>query len=73
MIAETAIERKFAGKILVGHCCSLARQDEDERKRTIELVAQAKLSVVSLPMCNMFLQDRRRRPHAALAWRHRDA
>ena len=58
VIAETAIARKFAGKILVGHCCSLARQDDDERERAIALVAKAGLSVVSLPMCNMFLQDR---------------
>jgi cytosine deaminase len=67
VIAETAIERRFAGKILVGHCCSLARQDEDERRRTIELVAKANISVVSLPMCNMFLQDRR--PGVTPRWR----
>ncbi len=59
LIAEMAIERRFAGRILVGHCCSLAQHDDDERKRTIEAVARAGLSVVSLPMCNMFLQDRR--------------
>jgi cytosine deaminase len=58
-IAEMAIERRFAGRVLVGHCCSLARQSEDEQKRTIDIVARAGLSVVSLPMCNMFLQDRR--------------
>jgi cytosine/creatinine deaminase len=58
VVAETAIERRFARRILVGHCCSLARQDEDERGRTIDAVARAGLSVVSLPMCNMFLQDR---------------
>ena len=58
MIAQTAIERRFPGKILVGHCCSLALQEDDERRRTIELVAKANLHVVSLPMCNMFLQDR---------------
>ena len=57
-IAETAIERRFAGRILVGHCCSLARQSADEQRRTIDIVARAGLSVVSLPMCNMFLQDR---------------
>ncbi len=57
-IAETALKRKFGGKILVGHCCSLARQDDDERARVIENVARAGISVVSLPMCNMFLQDR---------------
>ncbi len=56
IIAEMALARRFPGKILVGHCCSLARQDDAER--TIELVARANFSVVSLPMCNLFLQDR---------------
>ncbi len=58
LIAETALARRFASRILVGHCCSLARQDEGERERTIEKVARARIDVVSLPMCNMFLQDR---------------
>ncbi len=58
VIAETALERRFPGRILVGHCCSLAVQDDDERKRAIEASARAGLSVVSLPMCNLFLQDR---------------
>ena len=58
VIAEMAIERRFPGRILVGHCCSLCRQEEDEQKRTIDIVARAGLSIVSLPMCNMFLQDR---------------
>ncbi len=58
VIAETALQRKFAGDILVGHCCSLARQDDRTREGTIEKVARARLAVVSLPMCNMFLQDR---------------
>ncbi len=58
VIAETALARNFSGRVLVGHCCSLARQDEDERARVIEAIARAKISVVSLPMCNMFLQDR---------------
>ena len=58
VIAETALARKFQGRILVGHCCSLTRQDDDEMRRTIDTVARAGISVVSLPMCNMFLQDR---------------
>jgi cytosine/creatinine deaminase len=58
IIADMAVERRFARPILVGHCCSLALQDDDERRRTIDAVARAGLSVVSLPMCNMFLQDR---------------
>lgn len=58
LIAETALRHKFAGKILVGHCCSLARQDDASIDRTLDLVAEAGIGVVSLPMCNLYLQDR---------------
>ena len=58
VIADMTIERRFARPILVGHCCSLALQEDDERRETIDAVARAGLSVVSLPTCNMFLQDR---------------
>ncbi len=58
VIADMAIERRFQRRILVGHCCSLALQEEDERQKTIDAVARAGLNVVSLPMCNMYLQDR---------------
>jgi cytosine deaminase len=59
VIAEMALERNFPGRVLVGHCCSLSIQDDDEHKRAIEAAARAGLSVVSLPMCNLFLQDRK--------------
>jgi len=58
VVADMAIERRFERRILVGHCCSLTRQEDDERGRTIDAVARAGISVVSLPMCNMYLQDR---------------
>ncbi|MDO6962530.1 cytosine deaminase [Rhizobium alvei] len=57
-IAEAKLRLGFEGAVTVGHCCSLARQDEDVAKATIDVVARAGLSVVSLPMCNMYLQDR---------------
>ncbi|MDO1582117.1 cytosine deaminase [Rhizobium oryzicola] len=57
-IAEIKLKTSFEGAVTVGHCCSLARQDDDLAKQTIDLVAKAGLSVVSLPMCNMYLQDR---------------
>ncbi len=57
-IAETALRHKFEGRILVGHCCSLAVMPEADRQRTIDVVARAGLSIVSLPLCNMYLQDR---------------
>ena len=59
MIAEAAERHDYQGRILVGHCCSLARQPDDEVKRTLDAVAARDISVVSLPMCNMYLQDRR--------------
>lgn len=58
-IAEAALRHRFEGKILVGHCCSLACQPDDEVKDALDKVAQAGLSVVSLPLCNLYLQDRR--------------
>jgi cytosine deaminase len=58
-IADAALRRKFTGKIVAGHCCSLALADDAERARTIAKVAEAGIAVVSLPMCNMYLQDRK--------------
>lgn len=58
VIAETVLEMGFALPLSVGHCCSLAVQDEAEWAHTLDLVARAGINVVSLPMCNMYLQDR---------------
>ena len=58
LIAEAALRHRFEGRIVVGHCCSLARQDAAVVDRTLDLVARAGIGVVSLPMCNMYLQDR---------------
>ncbi len=58
-IAQTAIRQQFSGNITCGHCCSLAVQPPEVRNKTIDLVKQAQISIVSLPMCNLYLQDRR--------------
>ncbi|MEL7164459.1 MAG: cytosine deaminase [Pseudomonadota bacterium] len=58
LIAEVALEAGFSGRIVVGHCCSLSTQDENRAMDTLDLVAKAGLHVVSLPMCNLYLQDR---------------
>jgi cytosine/creatinine deaminase len=57
-VAEAAIRNNFLGKIICGHCCSLAIQPPKIVTRTIELVKDAKIAIVSLPMCNLYLQDR---------------
>lgn len=58
VIAEKAIELGYEGKITCGHCCSLSRQSDNEIERTLDLVARAGITIVSLPLCNMYLQDR---------------
>ncbi len=57
-IAETALRYNFRGKITCGHCCSLAVQSLEVVSKTMDLVKQAGIAVVSLPMCNLYLQDR---------------
>ncbi len=57
-IAETVLEMGYQGRVVVGHCCSLSTQDETRALDTLDLVAKAGLHVVSLPMCNLYLQDR---------------
>jgi cytosine deaminase len=58
-IAEAALRHGFEGRILAGHCCSLARQPDAEVLGTLDLVAEAGIAAVSLPLCNLYLQDRR--------------
>jgi cytosine/creatinine deaminase len=57
-IADAALRHRFKGRIVAGHCCSLALADDAERAAIIAKVAAAGIAVVSLPMCNMYLQDR---------------
>ena len=57
-VARAARRRRFAGRVVCGHCCSLAVQPPDVVAETLDLTAEAGISVVSLPMCNQYLQDR---------------
>ncbi|MTI45085.1 cytosine deaminase [Roseibium hamelinense] len=57
-IAEAALRNKYDGKIVCGHCCSLSQHDSGAVDQTLDLVARSDIGIVSLPMCNMYLQDR---------------
>lgn len=57
-IAETVLETGWTRPVTVGHCCSLSLQHEARALETLDLVAKAGLNIVSLPMCNLYLQDR---------------
>ena len=58
-IAEAIIRNGFEGRTVAGHCCSIALQPDAQASETLDLVAEANIAVVSLPMCNMYLQQRR--------------
>ncbi len=60
-LAEAVLETRFAGKVMAGHCCVLTVQDEPTVRRTIDKVVEAGIAIVSLPMCNLYLQDRESR------------
>ncbi len=58
-IAAAKLRHRFDRQVVVGHCCSLSIQDDATIDRTLDLVARAGVAVVSLPMCNRFLPERR--------------
>lgn len=58
LIAKAVLDTGFNAPVVVGHCCSLSTQNETRALETLDLVAKAGLHVVSLPMCNLYLQDR---------------
>jgi cytosine deaminase len=57
-LAEAVLETGYTGKVMAGHCCVLTVQDERTVKTTIDKAVEAGIAIVSLPMCNIYLQDR---------------
>ena len=58
LVAQAAVRHQFEGRITCGHCCSLSVQSEADVQETVQAVKTAGISVVSLPMCNLYLQGR---------------
>lgn len=57
-LAEAVLRNRFRGRVTAGHCCSLSRQSDAEAARVIAKVAEAGISIVTLPMVNLYLQGR---------------
>jgi cytosine deaminase len=57
-VARAARRHGYKGRVVCGHCCSLAMQPEIEIDRTLDLLAEADIAIVTLPTVNMYLQDR---------------
>ncbi|NJK59226.1 MAG: amidohydrolase family protein [Oscillatoriales cyanobacterium SM2_1_8] len=66
-IADAVLRHEFPGRVLCGHCCSLAVQPAADVVETMARVKAAGLAVVSLPACNLYLQDRQ--PGRTPRWR----
>jgi cytosine deaminase len=58
LVARAALRHGYKGRVVCGHCCSLAVQSESDVDRTLDLLAEAGIAVVTLPTVNMYLQDR---------------
>lgn len=50
-------ELKFSGRVVCGHACALAAQPEALALATLDAVARAPITLVSLPITNLLLQD----------------
>ena len=58
-LAEAVLRNRFPYPVVAGHCCSLAVQDPDRQRSTVDLVKAAGIRIISLPLCNAYLQGRR--------------
>jgi len=56
-LARLLREIGFEGRVVCGHLCALAAQDEAEALATLDAVARAPITLVSLPATNLLLQD----------------
>jgi cytosine deaminase len=50
-------EMRFSGRVVCGHTCALAVQPEAQALATLDAVAAAPITMVSLPTTNLLLQD----------------
>jgi cytosine deaminase len=56
-VAEALVARRFAGRVLLGHCVALTLLDDRALARVLAKVATSRASIVALPLTNLHLQD----------------
>ncbi|MEQ9463256.1 MAG: cytosine deaminase [Haliea sp.] len=57
-IAASVQRTRYEGRVVVGHCCSLALQSPEVVRETLIQVRESQIAVVALPLTNAFLQGR---------------
>lgn len=50
-------ELQFEGRVVCGHACALAAQGTAQALATLDAVAQVPITLITLPMTNLLLQD----------------
>ncbi|KAL4440630.1 hypothetical protein ABPG75_003631 [Micractinium tetrahymenae] len=68
-VALKAEQWGYQGRVVCGHCCSLAFQPPEELAKTLEAVRRAGVTVVSLPLVNQWTQDRSHEGGRTPRWR----
>ncbi|KAL4442940.1 hypothetical protein ABPG77_008431 [Micractinium sp. CCAP 211/92] len=68
-VAQKAEQWGYQGRVVCGHCCSLAFQPPEELAITLEAVRRAGVTVVSLPLVNQWTQDRSHEGGRTPRWR----
>ena len=56
-VARLALERAYGARTVCGHACALSRLAPQPLAEVLEAVAASGLSLVSLPLTNLYLQD----------------
>ncbi|KAI3436637.1 hypothetical protein D9Q98_006053 [Chlorella vulgaris] len=68
-VSQKAVQHGYQGRVVCGHCCSLAFQPPDELALTLEAARLAGVTVVSLPLVNQWTQDRSHAGGRTPRWR----
>lgn len=58
-LVEAIARNGYTGRVVAGHCCALAQMPQDAQRALIDKLARLDVQIVSLPLSNGFLQDRR--------------
>ncbi len=58
MLCEAAIANGWHGRVTAGHTCALAAYDPDYADRVMDLVAEARIHMITNPATNLMLQGR---------------
>lgn len=57
-LADATIANDLRGRVCLSHGCALAVLDQGDLNRVIDRLVEAEISVIALPLTNLYLQDR---------------